>query len=504
MPGGLTPNPRSIDFGNVVTGDSFEIDMTLTNNSDQEGDQIGVNSITCSDPQFTVAGFTSGIIWPVGSGLGPSTVTCQVTFTPTGTGVTNATLTVSSDSVNNPLVVPLTGNGITSGRYLSASPSSFVFPTTKVGLTSAGQAFTITNTGTMSVTISGFTLGADFSSTLPTTPITLTVGTSQIVTIAFAPTVTGYITESLSVASNAVGTPLIIALSGLSVPITPAYIATGQIQAVAGLFGAGQVAVDKFSATDLDTEEPGQAYRWHDFGKPGLPKNYDGLFIIYEDLGAATLTVTARTHKDSKSIAVTLGDNASDDLMDVSALLYVPFSSYMEIRMNRSAAGGPISIVELIHQYETGLQQGTVQLPSTITPAYIATGHWQAVAAFGSVVDVFSSTDFNTEEDCKATRTRNIHGLGIEDTVNRVEVFYEDLAAVTATVLITNYERNQSQTQDNTFGGSGDTNVRSVLFDLAGPSGELLTMLLTRLAGNGPLSMTAHGWWTTERGEKTK
>ncbi|RCG27078.1 choice-of-anchor D domain [Sphaerisporangium album] len=104
---------------------------------------------------------------------------------------------------------------------LSASPGSLSFASRAVGSTSPAQAVTVTNTGTGTANLGAIATTGDFAQT-KTCGATLAAGASCTVSVTFTPTATGARTGTLSIASNAPGSPLTVALSGTggTVPVT--------------------------------------------------------------------------------------------------------------------------------------------------------------------------------------------------------------------------------------------------------------------------------------------
>jgi hypothetical protein len=76
----------------------------------------------------------------------------------------------------------------------------------------------VTNTGNASVTISSITeTGAGFTLSGAGTPVTLSAGQSLTFSVGFSPTAAGSDSGSVSVVSNASGSPTTISLSGTGV-----------------------------------------------------------------------------------------------------------------------------------------------------------------------------------------------------------------------------------------------------------------------------------------------
>jgi hypothetical protein len=221
----LTTNPTSIAFGNVTVGGNSKQPVTLTN--------TGNASITISQVAASGAGFSlSGMTTPMTLQAGQNTnLTAQ--FAPSGTGNASGSITITSGASDPTVTVALTGAG--TQAVLAASPSSFNFGSVLVG-SSGTQSFTLTNSGTAAVNISGITVaGTGYSLSGVSTPLTLNPGQNTSFTAKLAPVSAGNLPGTISIASNAPGSPLTISLSGTGtqaqpqLTITPPSVAFGSV-----------------------------------------------------------------------------------------------------------------------------------------------------------------------------------------------------------------------------------------------------------------------------------
>ncbi|MFN8537729.1 MAG: choice-of-anchor D domain-containing protein [Thermomicrobiales bacterium] len=97
----------------------------------------------------------------VGQTLAPNaTCTIGVRFTPTATGQRTGTLVIANTGATTPIVVSLTGNGISA--QLSVTPGSLDFGPHQLGTNTVAQTVTVKNIGTGTVTITATALaGSD-------------------------------------------------------------------------------------------------------------------------------------------------------------------------------------------------------------------------------------------------------------------------------------------------------------------------------------------------------
>src|SRR5208283_3744125 len=152
-----------------------------------------------------------------------------VTFTPqsstqqgSGTGQRVSAIEVSSNATTSLEFISVVG--VSSPSSLTIAQSSLNFGTVLVGANSA-LPLQLTNNGTSAITFgilsATTTLSAaagDYSISLGTCPqpgLALAAGTSCTAQIGFAPTQSGTITGTLSIASSASTLPLVAALTGV-------------------------------------------------------------------------------------------------------------------------------------------------------------------------------------------------------------------------------------------------------------------------------------------------
>ncbi len=221
--GGLSANPSSVNFGSVPVGTSGTTSVTLTNS--------GTANITISAAAASGTGFSmTGLSTPLTLTPGQNT-SFAAKFSPAATGSASGSVSITSNAPGSPLAIALSGAGVQA--QLSASPASVAFGNVAAG-SSAPQTITLTNGGTASVTITAAVAsGSGFSLSGLSLPLTIAAGQTSTFTAQFAPVSTGSVAGSISVTSNAPGSPLAIALSGTGVQAqlsaSPASVAFGNV-----------------------------------------------------------------------------------------------------------------------------------------------------------------------------------------------------------------------------------------------------------------------------------
>jgi hypothetical protein len=209
----LVANPGGVSFGSRLVGTSQTQSVSLTNSG---GSSVTVSLATTQGSGFGV----SGLSLPLTLGAGQSQ-TFNVTFSPQSAGALTGNIAVSSTASDATVNISLSGSGVSPG-YLIASPTNMDVGSVLVGSTQT-QSGTLTNTGGSSVTISQVTvIGAGFSLSGLSLPLTLTAGQSQAFGMTFSPKTTGTVSGNMAVASSASDSTFNISLSGTGV--VPGYL----------------------------------------------------------------------------------------------------------------------------------------------------------------------------------------------------------------------------------------------------------------------------------------
>jgi hypothetical protein len=226
IPGLLTANPPSVDFGTVAANTATR-NVTIRS---ALGRDI-VSQVIVTGSGFSIA----GINLPVILGWG-QTATFSVTFTPQSSGVASGSVTILSNGSAPSLTIPLAGTGgATTAGSLSAAAPSLSFGSVQVG-SSQILSETLTNSGGSSVAISQVTTAAPYSITGMSLPATLAVGQSATFSVKFTPTTAGSASGNLSVSSNASNPTMTVPLYGAG--LTP-----GSLTATATNLSFGGVQV---------------------------------------------------------------------------------------------------------------------------------------------------------------------------------------------------------------------------------------------------------------------
>src|SRR5712692_8556202 len=206
----LAVNPTSASFGNVGPGTHSAHTITLTN--------PGPASVTVYRAYASGSGFSmTGLRFPLKLGPGQKTA-FSVVFAPVSTGSVTGGVSLVSNALHSTTTIPLTGTGVQPLQSQpSVTPPGASFGNVGVG-TRNTYAFTMTNSGWASVTVSQANVsGSGLSVGGLSLPLTLTPGQKTSFSVVFAPASTGNMTGSVSLVSNALNSPTTIAMTGTAV-----------------------------------------------------------------------------------------------------------------------------------------------------------------------------------------------------------------------------------------------------------------------------------------------
>jgi hypothetical protein len=207
---GIQVSSASINFGNDVVGSNSSQLLVITN--------TGTATLTLTQVNETGSAFSvSGYTLPLSVNAGNQT-TITVAFLPTSVGAVSGNISIVSNAPTSPTSVGLSGTGIAATFTLGISPASLSFGNVTTNTSSTPQDVTITNTGNSKVAISLITLsGSGYSMTGGSAPVTLIPSQNLVLTIQFSPTAAGSVSGSISIVSNASGSPASVSLSGTGV-----------------------------------------------------------------------------------------------------------------------------------------------------------------------------------------------------------------------------------------------------------------------------------------------
>jgi hypothetical protein len=203
----ISVSVTSINFGSSVVGSTVSQPVIVSNTGNAA---LTISAVSATGSGFSVNGFTL----PITVNAGKQT-TITAAFDPTAAGAATGSISITSNAPTSPTAIALSGTGTASTLTLGISPTSLSFGNVLDTTTSTAQTVTITNTGNASVTISSVTAtGTGFSITGFGSQTTLTPTQQLVLSVTFTPATAGAVTGSISVVSNATGSPATVTLSG--------------------------------------------------------------------------------------------------------------------------------------------------------------------------------------------------------------------------------------------------------------------------------------------------
>jgi hypothetical protein len=205
-------SPTSLAFGNQSVGATSAAQTLTLSNTGTAALSITSLALTGSNASDFAQTNTCG------SSLAASAnCTISVTFTPAASGSRTASVSITDNASGSPQTVSLSGTGTATAALVSLSPTSLAFDNQSIGVTSAAQILTLSNTGNAALSIASLTLtgtnASDFAQT-STCGSSLAASANCTIAVMFTPSVAGTEAASLSIADNASGSPQTVSLSG--------------------------------------------------------------------------------------------------------------------------------------------------------------------------------------------------------------------------------------------------------------------------------------------------
>lgn len=223
----LTLTPTSLAFGNqAVKAVSAVQTVTLTNGGTVEVKKLAFTVDGTDKKDFALDKKSTTCKTTLAAG---KNCTVGVTFKPTAAAANSATLTIKSDAAGSPQTVALTGTGTTTSTdttgqaTVTLTPTSLDFGNQAVKVASAVQTITLKNDGKANLGKLAFTVDGtdkkDFAldKKATTCKTTLATGTDCKVGLIFNPSTTVAKSATLTIKSDAAGSPNTVALKGTGI-----------------------------------------------------------------------------------------------------------------------------------------------------------------------------------------------------------------------------------------------------------------------------------------------
>lgn len=193
-----------LDFGTTLVGSEDRLNLVISNVG---VGKLVVDSLSVTGVDLTQFAITGGPQPPFSIAGGGGSVTVELTFSPTSTGIKNAFMFIlSNDPDENPLFIALTGEGVEPN--IVSTRSNLNFGNLLVG-SDGVLSFYLKNTGDADLIVSNTNITgtnpSQFSvvQIVPPLPLTIPVGNdSALVSVQFSPTSVGAKEAVLEIVSN--------------------------------------------------------------------------------------------------------------------------------------------------------------------------------------------------------------------------------------------------------------------------------------------------------------
>lgn len=211
--GAVQFSPASVAFPRQNVGTTSPPQtVTLTNIGNGALDIASI--VATGDFGYTGCGFPLSL--PPGASC-----TLSITFSPQANGPLAGSISVTSNAVASPSVLPLSGtavNGPTPG--ISVQPFSLGLGPIRIGSSVSG-GITIFSNGSAPLAISGISVSGAFFSQSNNCPATLAVGATCDITVTYSPAAIGTDTGQVVILSNGDPPTVTVNLTGTSVAFLP-------------------------------------------------------------------------------------------------------------------------------------------------------------------------------------------------------------------------------------------------------------------------------------------
>jgi uncharacterized protein (TIGR03437 family) len=206
-------SPASLTFSPVEVGTAAAAQTVTVTNPTAAGTSIGITITGTNGGDFTQ---TNSCKTSLSAG---ASCTINVTFTASAAGTRSANLSISDGDPAKPQMVALSGTG-TSEPTVVLSPLSLTFGNVVYLAASTPETVTLSNSGSGVLNLASVAvIGAnanDFAQT-NNCGTSVAAGASCALTVTFTPLWTGTRTASLSITTNASGSPHSVSLTGTGV-----------------------------------------------------------------------------------------------------------------------------------------------------------------------------------------------------------------------------------------------------------------------------------------------
>jgi len=329
--------PSSLSFGNVVVPGSASRTTQVQNNGNAP---LIVSAITLGTG--TSGEFTSSPAAPITVAAGGS-ATVTVIYTPTNAGTDSGTIVFASNASTSPTSLSVTGAGVVQAPKIAVAPTALSFGNVTASTTSAAQTFSVSNTGTATLT-GTVSRPAGTSAEFAFSPASFSIpagGAAVTVSVTYSPTTVAADSGNIVVSSNDTTSPSVnVAVSGTgvaapapSIALVPNTLAFGNVTLGGSGSATTQVRNTGSATLTVSTIAPcsGTSAEFS-FTSPGLPFDVQpgasaSVSVAYRpaDLGTDSGCLNFSSN-DQASSTVSLGLSGTGVAQLVPAIAVSPLS----------------------------------------------------------------------------------------------------------------------------------------------------------------------------------
>ncbi len=428
-------SPLQVAHGPVALGASDTQPLTLNNPGDAPLTVTDLSLAGGAAGEFTLSPAPS---LPLTVPAGGSTQV-QVQFEPAGVGPRSATLTLQSNRYPaGALTVAVSGIGM--GALQTLSANALEYGPVNMGAT-AFRTLTVSNSGNLPLQVTGLVFSgaaaSDFN-VAQALPVTVNPGQSSTVEVAFSPSMAGTRSATLTVTSDAPGSPTVqVAVTGVGQSATLAFnpmnVAFGQVRV--GRTQVRQVTLQNtgtgpLTVTDLSVVGPDAARFTHPAGlvpmvlQPGAPGAIIPFTFAPTAVGAALATLNiASDDPQAPSAQIAIGGEGiapgiavSETGLAFGAQAVGRASSPRTFEVQNTGTA-PLQVFSLAI---TGTHSGAFAVVSPSGPFQVAPGASRTVSVTmtaGVAGEISARLNIQSDAPGGAAAQVDLVGLGISDTL---------------------------------------------------------------------------------------
>ena len=416
----LALSTTKLNFGSVLVNGRSSQAVTIQNSGQSD---IQISQIAVAGAGFSVSGVATPVTVPAGQSMA-----LQTTFAPTTAGAAAGAITVTSDATNPTSNVTLSGSGVGATYAMTLAPASLSFGNVNVG-SSATQNIQLSNTGNSSVTVTQVAAsGSGVSVSGVATPFTLTPLQNAVLTVTYAPTVSGATAGSIIV-TNSDGVNATGAVTGTGVQagisVTPGSASFGSV--VTGNIGSQTIQIKNSGNANLTISQA--AVTGTGFSVSGMtlpttlmPGQSGNMTVQYAPQAAGSASGTVSIVSNAPNSPATVGLSGTGTTATSTMTLSPASVSFGNVNLGSNATqnvqltntGNTNVTVTQVAASGTGITVSGVTTPLTLAPSQtVALSVSYAPTANGATAGSITVTN-----NGGASATDAVTGTGVQAGLN--------------------------------------------------------------------------------------